>query len=107
MHVNLDKWCVANAVEAVDLSSLDDKNVTCTGFELFSVDDPEAAPFPHELDFIVRMTMEARAASGEGAEEEHRDIHVTVVGSNELMRAALKGQVLLPNAEHAIDSLMG
>jgi hypothetical protein len=52
-------------VEAVDLSSLDDQNVTSAGFEFLSVDCPEAAAFSYELDFIVRMAMRSRATPGE------------------------------------------
>ncbi len=58
MHIELHEWRVANAAEAMDLPSLDDENVTCTGLEFLSVDGPQTAAFPHELDFIVRMTME-------------------------------------------------
>jgi hypothetical protein len=91
MYVKLDKRRVTDAAEAMDLPSLDDKNVACAGFKLFSVDGPETAAFPHELDFIIRVAMGSRAASREGAEEKYRDIHVAVVSSNELMRTALKG----------------
>lgn len=60
MHIELHEWRVANAAEAMDLPSLDDENVTCTGLDFLSVDGPQTAAFPHELDFIVRMTMEPR-----------------------------------------------
>jgi hypothetical protein len=90
MHIKLDEGRVTNAAEAMDLAGLDHENVTGAGFELLSVDGPETAAFPHKLDFIVRMSMGPGAAPGEGVEEEHRDIHVPVVGPNELVRAALE-----------------
>ena len=58
--------------------------------EVFAVDGPETATFSHELDFVVRMTMGSGTTPGEGAEEEHGDTHVAVVGPNEVVRAALK-----------------
>jgi hypothetical protein len=100
MHIELNEGRVTNAVEAMDLPGLDDQNVTGAGFELLAVHGPEAAAFSHELDFIIRMTMGPRATPRKRAEEEHRDIHLTVIGPNELVRAALKRQVLLADAVH-------
>jgi hypothetical protein len=104
MYVDLNKRRVTDAVKAVDLSGLYDENVTRAGFEFLAVDGPETAAFSHELDFVVRMTMRARTTAGEGSKEEYGDIHVAVVSSNELMRAALKGQILLANAIHPTDA---
>ena len=100
MYINLDEGCIANAAEAMDLSGLDDKNVTGAGFEFLPVDGPETPAFPHELDFIVRMTMGTRTTPGKSAEEEDGDIDVPVLGSNEVVRAALKWQVLLTDTVH-------
>jgi hypothetical protein len=85
---------------------LDQGRVLNAGFEFLSVDVPEAAAFPHELDFIVRMTMGPRATPGKGVEKEHGDIHVAIIGPNELVRTTLKGQVLLTNAVHPADAPM-
>lgn len=93
---------VTDAAEAMDLLGLDDKNVASAGLELLSVDDPETTAFPHELDFIVRMTMGSGATPRKGAEEEHGDIHVPVVGPDEVVRAALKWQVLLTDVVHPL-----
>jgi hypothetical protein len=98
VHIELDQGRVTNAVEAVDLPGLDDQNVTGAGLEFLAVDGPEAAAFSHELDFIVRMTVGPGTPSGEGPEEEHRDIDVAVIGPNEVVRAALKREVLLADA---------
>jgi hypothetical protein len=104
MYIELDERRLANAAEAMDLPGLDDENVTGARFEFLSVDGPEAPAFPDELDFIVRMTMGPWATSGEGAEEEDGDIDVPVFGSNELVRAALKWQVLLTDTIHRTDA---
>ena len=100
MDINLDQGRVANAAEAVDLSRLDDENVTSAGFEFLSVDGPEAPAFPDELDFIVRMTMGPGTTPGERAEEEGGDVDVAVLGPDEVMRAALERQVLLGDTVH-------
>jgi hypothetical protein len=104
MHIELNQGRVTNAAEAVDLTRFDDEDVTCASFEFLSIDSPEPAPFPHELDFIVRMTMGPGATPREGAEEEYGDIHVAVIGPNELVRTTLKRQVLLTNAVHPVDA---
>jgi hypothetical protein len=85
MYIELDERRVTDAAEAVDLTGLDDENVPCSGFEFLSVDGPETAAFPHELDFVVRVTMRAWTTPGEGAEEEYGDIHVAIIGANELV----------------------
>jgi hypothetical protein len=100
MDIDLDEGPVTDTLEAVDLTGLDDQNVTCSGFEFLAVHGPAAAAFPHELDFIVRMTMRPGPAPWEGAEKEYRDIHVAVIGTDEVVRAAVKGQVCLTNAVH-------
>src|SRR2546422_1072383 len=100
MYVHLDEGRVTDATEAVDLPGLDDENVTGAGFELLPVHGPETATFPHELDLVVRMAMWSGTPPGEGAEQEHGDIHVPLIGSDEVMRAALKWQVLLTDPVH-------
>jgi hypothetical protein len=100
MHIELNEGSVADAAEAVDLPGLDDQNVTGAGLEFLAVDGPEAAAFSHELDFVVRMTVRPGAPPGESPEEEHRDIHVAVIGPDEVVRAALKREVLLADAVH-------
>jgi hypothetical protein len=44
--------------------------------------------------------MWAWTTTGKGAQEEHGDVHIAVVGPDELIRAALEGQILLANAIH-------
>jgi hypothetical protein len=88
----------------MDLAGLDDENLTRARFELLAIDGPEATAFPDELNFIVRMAMGARTTPGKGAEEEHGDIHVAVIGPDELVRAALKGQLVLTDTVHPLDA---
>jgi len=85
MYVNLDEGRVPNAAEAVDLPGLDDQNVARASFEVLTVDGPATATFSHELDFVVRMTMGPGTTPGKGAEEEHGDIHVAVIGPDEVV----------------------
>jgi hypothetical protein len=85
MDIDLDEGRVTNAAEAVDLPGLDDQNVARAGFEFLSVDGPNTATFPHELDLIVRMTMGPGTTPREGAEEEHGDIHVAVIGPDKVV----------------------
>jgi hypothetical protein len=101
MYVELDQRPVADAAEAVDLPGFDHEDVAGTSLELLSVDGPETAPFPHELDFVVRMAMRPRPTPGQGAEKEDGDVHVAVVGTHELVGAALKWQVLLTDTVHS------
>jgi hypothetical protein len=100
MDVELYEGRVTDTAEAVYLSGVNDEDVARAGFTFFPVDGPESAAFPHELDFNVRMAVGPGTAPGEGAEEEHGDIHVTVISPNELMRAALRWQILLTDAIH-------
>jgi hypothetical protein len=44
--------------------------------------------------------MRPRTTPRQRAKQEHGDVHLAVVGSNEAMRAALKWQILLANAIH-------
>jgi hypothetical protein len=92
VHIDLDEGRVANAAEAMDLPGLDDENVACAGFEFLPVDGPEPAAFSHELDFIVRMPMRPGTTPWQGSEEEHRDIHIAVIGPDELVGVSLKGR---------------
>ena len=92
MYIHLDEGRVPDAAKTVDL--------TGSGFELLPVHGPETATFPHELDLVVRMAMGSGTPPGEGAEQEHGDIHVPVIGSHEVMRAALEWQALLTDPVH-------
>jgi hypothetical protein len=102
VHVDLNQRRIAYALEAVDLSSLDDEDVSGTGLELPTVHVIERPPLPHELHLVVRVPMWPRAATGGSGEEESGDVDVPIVGPDEVMRAAVKGQVFLANMVHVI-----
>jgi hypothetical protein len=91
VHIKLDEGCVAYAAEAVDLAGLDDQYVARARLEFRSIDRPQAAALSHELDLVVWMTMGPGTTPGQGVEEEHRDIHVSVVRPDEVVRAATEG----------------
>ena len=100
MYVDLNERFLTDAAEGMDLSGLDDEDIPGASLELLTVHVPEAAALSHDLDFIVRMTMGSRATPGLCAEKKDRDVHVAVVGADELVRAADEGQVFLANAVH-------
>jgi hypothetical protein len=62
--------------------------------------DEETPAFPHELDFVIRMTMGPGTTPRKGAEEEDRDVDIPVLVAHELVRAALKRQVMLMDTVH-------
>jgi hypothetical protein len=62
MHIHLDQGGVANAPEAMNVSRLDDQNVTRPSLEVLPVDGPQARPSPDELNFVVRMAVGPGAA---------------------------------------------
>jgi hypothetical protein len=106
MYVDLNERFVSNAGEAVDFTRLHDEDVAGAGFELLSVDVPPSTTRAHELNLVVGMPMRTGTAAGHSAEKIDRDAHVTVVGSDELMRAALEWQVLLSNVMHRLPPLL-
>lgn len=82
VYVQLDERFIADAAEAVNLPRLDDENVAGPGLEFFFIHDPDAAAFPNELDFVVRMDMGAGTIAGRRPKDECRDADVTVYGPN-------------------------
>ena len=71
MNIHLHEWRVSDALEAVDLSSFDDKYVPGASFEFLPVDVPQPAALAYELDFIVWMPVGSRTATWECTEQEH------------------------------------
>jgi len=100
MNIDLDQRRFADGLEAVNFAGLDDKNVAGTALKGFAVHSPKPTTFPHELDFIVGMPMRAGALARLGAKEEHGDVYVAVLGSDEFVRAAYERQVLLTDVVH-------
>lgn len=100
MHIELHEWRVSNGAKAVYLPGLDHQDVAGPSLELATVDVPQAPALPHELDFIIWMPMGPGASPGLGAEEKHGDVDIPMFGSDKLVRASLKRQVLLMDAVH-------
>ncbi|MGQ0560855.1 MAG: hypothetical protein ACT443_03160, partial [Gemmatimonadota bacterium] len=100
VNVDLYQRAVANAAKAVDLSRFDDEDVTGARLEFLAVDVPYAAAFPDELDLIVRVAMRAGSAALEAAEEKHGDVDVTVIGSDEVVRAPPEREIGLFGSVH-------
>jgi hypothetical protein len=101
VHVYLDQRLVSDALKAVDLAGLDHQDVSRARLELLPIHDVATATFSQELDLVVGMTMGAGPAAGERPEQEDRDVDVALVRSDELVRAALEGEILLANPIHA------
>src|SRR3974390_830397 len=102
VHIDLYQWRIADGREAVDLTGLDHKNISCSAFERFTVDRPHSSSFPDELNLIIRMPMRPRPRSWLSMEEEHRDIGPTLFRPHELMRTTHKRQTLLPHVMHLL-----
>src|SRR5262245_11039725 len=102
VDVELHQLRLADAGETVYLTGFDYKDIAGARFELLPVDDPPAAPFLHELHFIVGMAMRTGAGARESSKQENRYVHVAVLGADEVVRAAAIRQVLLTNSIHAI-----
>ncbi|MEO5580317.1 MAG: hypothetical protein ABIR58_06630 [Gemmatimonadaceae bacterium] len=105
MHIELNERVACNAHVTMYFAGFDNENVARAGLEFLGVDIAEAAALSYKLDFIARMTMGPGTTARQAVEKEHRNIGVTVVGPNELVRAALKRQVLLADAIHVGCSL--
>jgi hypothetical protein len=100
VDVQLNQRLVPDALKAVDLAGLDDQDVSGPRLELLPIDDIAAPPFSDELNLIIGMAMGTGSPAGQSPEQEHRDVDVALVRSDELVRATLEGEILLPNAMH-------
>ena len=85
MHIKLDQWRVADRPKAVDLSRLDDQNVSRSRLERLSVYGPDATALTYELHLIVRMPVWAGSPAGQGVKQEDRDVHSSLICPDELM----------------------
>src|SRR5690349_13394647 len=86
----------------MDLAGFDHEDIARCAFKGLSIHGPKSAALPHKLDFVVRMAMRARPISRLGPQEKYRSIHVSMLGSDKLIGAAHKRQVLLTNVVHRI-----
>ena len=92
----------ADSLEAVDLTGLDDKNVSGFALKGLAVDRPDSLSFADELDFVIGMAMGPRPRTGLAMKQEHRNAGAALLRSDELMRTADERKVLLANVMHAV-----
>jgi len=70
MHIDLHQWRLADALEAVNLAGLDDKDVTRSRFEFLTVHGVQATAFSDELNLVVRVSMRSWTPTRLSAEKE-------------------------------------
>jgi hypothetical protein len=102
VDVNLNERTIAYALEAVDLTGLDDEYVTGCALEGLTIDGPQTAAFPDELHLIVWVPVRTGPLARKSAQQKHRDVDVAVLGSNEFVRAADEWKILLADVIHAL-----
>jgi hypothetical protein len=71
VDVELYERRIADGLEAVDLTGLDDKNVSGAALECLAVNRPDSFAFADKLDFIVRVTMRTRSRTWLSVKEKH------------------------------------
>ena len=94
VNVELYQRRITNGLEAVDLASLDNKDVSSATLESLAVDCPHTTAFTDELDFVVRMPVRTRPRTGLSMEQEHRNTGVSLLSSDKLMRTTDKKAVI-------------
>ena len=90
MDVELHERFVADALEAVDLTGLDDEDVPGRSLEFDAVHVPPSPSGLDELDLVVGMPVRARPGARLSVEEENGDVDVAIVGPDEIVGAALE-----------------
>jgi hypothetical protein len=68
MDVHLDQWTIPDGFEAVNFAGLDDEDIAGATFKCLPVHGPESAALPDKLDFIVGMSVWARAFARQRAQ---------------------------------------
>ena len=81
----MDERIRADALKTVDFAGLDDEDLSCPCFELTAVNGPQPAAGLDELHFIVRMPVRTRSAAWRAVEEKRRQVHVAILGADEVM----------------------
>jgi hypothetical protein len=100
VNVQLHEGRVTDGLELVHLARLDDEDVAGLSLELLTVDLPDSTTFAYELHLIIWVTMRPGALSRKRAEEKDGDVHVSLIGTDELVRAPDEGQLLLSDVMH-------
>ena len=85
MNVHLDERAIPDDFEAVNLTGLDDENVSSATFKRLSVHGPYSAAFPDKLDLIVGMPMRPGPLARQPAEQKHGDAHASLLGPDKFV----------------------
>ena len=100
MHVHLHERSIANRGEPVHLTCLDDEDVAGARLELLAIHHPDAPSLLDELHLVVGMEVRPGSGTRHAVEQEHRHVHVTAVGADEVVGAASKRQVFSTDSMH-------
>src|SRR5262245_31045769 len=101
MDVELDEWRVADGRKAVNFARLDHENVTCARLEFGAIDDVACLALADELDLVIGVSVWLGATPRRPMEQERRDSHAALLGTDEIVGAAPMGQILLTDPIHA------
>src|ERR1700693_5602405 len=100
MEIDLYQRRMAYRLETVNLTGLDDEDVSGLTLESLSVHRPHSTAFADELNLVVRMPMRPRPRTRLPVEKKYRNTGIPLFRSNKLMRTANKRQVLLAHMMH-------
>jgi hypothetical protein len=100
VNVELDEGRVADDFKTVDLSGLDDKDVSGAPFEGLAVDGPETAAFADELNFVVRMAMRTRAGAGLAMVQKDGNGDIALLDASEFVGTADERKVFVADMMH-------
>ena len=107
VNVELYQRRITNRLEAMDLTGLDDKDISRAALEGFAVHRPHSPAFSDKLDLVIRVSVRTRARTGLPMEQEHRNAGIALLNSNKLMRTTDKRQILLAYVMHPLPPLPG
>ena len=100
VNVDLYQRRVTNGLEAMDLTGLNDKDISRAALEGLAAYCPHSSAFTDELDLVIGMPRRPRPRSGLTIEQEDRNTSVALLSSDKLMRTTNKGQVFLAHVMH-------
>ena len=107
VNVDLHQRRITDRLEAMDLTGLDDKDISRAALEGLAVYGPHSPAFTDELDLVIGMPVRTRPRSGLPMEQEHRNTSVALLSSDKLVRTTNKGQTLLMHVKHLWSPLPG
>jgi hypothetical protein len=95
VNVELHQRRITNSLDAINLTGLDDKDISGAALEALAVNGPYSPAFTDELDLVIWVPVRTRSRTGLPMEQEHRNTGVALLSSDKLMRTTNKGQILL------------